>query len=242
MERIKEMDISTKKKLVIGLAVICIGLIITYYFTSNRRVDYSKIKKENNKNMVYTISSKTDEKIFIKEIPHLNLNFEFVDNINNDVNTYVSSLQDTSHATISYDYNINGDVLSYVIKMINYDYEVGPKIYFKGYNINLKKKKIITDQELLDLFGYNVEDVEKSIEKGFKSYYKDMLKKGYYDSEECDYDCFIHSYRDVENYLDDVVLYVKGGKLYAYKPFSFYSILGDEEYFKEKHFMFLIGK
>lgn len=242
MDKLKKMDDSTKRKLMIVLAVVCIALIITFYFVYNRGVDYSRIKEDSKKKIVYTISSKTDDEVFIKEIPHLNLNFDFIKDVNNDIDSFINTLIDTEHATISYNYDINGDVLSYVVKMIDYSYEYGPKIYFKGYNINLKDKTILQDQELLDLYGYSYSDVEKSIYNKFNEYYKEMLKEGYYDQEECDYECFISGYREVDNYLEDIVFYIKGGELYAYKPFKFYSITGDEEYFKEKHFMFLITK
>ena len=40
--------------------------------------------------------------------------------------------------------------------------------------------------------------------------------------------------------MDNVNYYVKDGNLIAYKPFIFYSIFNDEEYFKEEHFEFLL--
>jgi len=242
MQKLKDMDPIKKRNLMIVFSVICIVLLIAFYILKNRGVDYSYMKEDKSKQIVYTSITQTDDDVFKKEIPYLNINKDFAKNINSEINDYTSPLKNEEHATISYNYDINGDVLSLLVKMVNYSDETGPKIYFKGYNINLKTKNIVTDQELLDLFGYDYNDVEISIANKFQKYYQEMLEKKYYVEDECDYDCFLNDYREVENYLDDIVFYVKNGDLYVYKPFSFYSITGDEEFFKEKHFRFLIEK
>lgn len=237
----KNLDDDTKKRLLITIGIICIILLIVYYIVSSRSVGYAKLKEDRSKNIVYTVSEKVDGSLFTKKIPYLNLNFDTAKEINKEVDEYISTLKDEEEATISYDYAISGQVLSYLIEMVDYSDESGPKPYFKSYNINLKTKKLVSDQELLSLFGYESSDVEKSISKGFNKYYDDLVKKEYYDEEECDYDCFL-GYRGVEDYLDDVVFFVKEGKLYAVRPFNFYSIIGEEEYFKGKHFRFLVKK
>ena len=235
------MKDNTKRILAIVIAVVCIGGIITYYFMSNRKIDYSNVKKEKNKDIVYTISSLGEDDVFKKEIPYLNLNFDITDSINQEVEEYTFDLKEQEKATISYNYEVNGEVLSYLIKMIDYDNEEGPIPYFKSYNINLKTKKLVSDDELLGLYNYDYDDVESSIEKGFKKYYKELVKKKYQNPDECDYECFLE-FREVDNYLDDVVYYVSRGNLYAIKPFSFYSVKGEEEYFTEDHFNFVVTK
>ena len=42
--------------------------------------------------------------------------------------------------------------------------------------------------------------------------------------------------------MDDVSYYIENGNLVVYKPFVFYSIFGEEEYFKEDDFKFMIVK
>ena len=42
--------------------------------------------------------------------------------------------------------------------------------------------------------------------------------------------------------MDKVVFYVKNGDLVAYKPFIFFSIFGEEEYFEDEDYEFLIVK
>ena len=91
----------------------------------------------------------------------------------------------------------------------------------------------------MDFFQTDKNKVSEIIENTFKEYYDDLVKKGYYEPTECNYDCFL-GYRDITNYLDNVQYYVKNGDLIAYRPFVFYSIFGDEEYFKTKHFEFLL--
>lgn len=237
----KNLDDNAKKKIVIAMGILLIVLIIVYYSINNRSLSYSKIKNDKNKSVVYTITEKVDKKAFTKKIPYLNLNFDITENINREVDEYISLLKDEEEATISYNYEINGEVLSYLIKMVDYSDEYGPIVYFKSYNINLKTEKLVSDQELLEIFNYSYNDVEKSIEKGFKKYYNELVKKGYHEEEECNYECFL-GYRGVDNYLDDVVFYVSKGNLYAIRPFDFASVVGEEDYFKEKHFRFLVKK
>ena len=40
--------------------------------------------------------------------------------------------------------------------------------------------------------------------------------------------------------VDSDLAYIKNGDLVAYKPFVYYSIFGDEEYFNEDHFEFVL--
>jgi hypothetical protein len=94
---------------------------------------------------------------------------------------------------------------------------------------------------MLRLYNVTYDDVYKVIEKKFKYWYKDLIKKEYFDEEDCTYDDFLGN-RDVEDYMDNVSYYIEEGKLVAYKPFVFYSIIGEESYFKEKDFKFVISK
>lgn len=237
----KNLSNKTKTIIVVSIGIISIVLIVVYFFMNNHGVDYSKYKIDKTKTIVYTIDSKVDKDIYKKEKPYLNINSSLAKDINTEIDELVSDLYDKEYSSISYNYEINGNVLSLLVKMIDYKGEYGPEPYFVSYNYNLKDNYLLSNDELLGLFNYDYNDVEYSIEKGFNKYYSDLLKKGYYNDDECDYECFL-DFHGVEEYLDDVVLYIDRGKLYAIKPFSFYTIIGDEDYFKEKHFNFLIEK
>ena len=113
--------------------------------------------------------------------------------------------------------------------------------YFRSYNINLKKLELIENDSLLSFFDVNYENVHDIIASQLYTYYKNIVEEGYYQEEECDYSCFL-SYREINDYLDDVTYYVKNGNLIAYKPFVFSSVYGEEYFFNDEHFEFLIVK
>ena len=45
----------------------------------------------------------------------------------------------------------------------------------------------------------------------------------------------------MNGYMENINYFINNGKLYVYKPFQVYSIFGEEEYFKDTDFEFLIA-
>ena len=242
IKRIKKkfftLDDSTKKAIIIGIGVFCIALVIIASNFSKGSDNFKNIKRDKSNYLVYSKIEK-DDKDYPKYVPDINIKADAVNLVNEDIDNFVSKYLDSDKTLITYEYNINGIILSVVVKILDYQIEYAPKIYFKTYNINLSTKEVISDKSLLDFFQIDKNEVSKIIENTFKEYYDDLVKKGYYEPTECNYDCFL-GYRDITNYLDNVQYYVKNGDLIAYRPFVFYSIFGDEEYFKTKHFEFLL--
>lgn len=240
IDKFNKMDNSKKVPIFISIAVILIILVIVFSQFFNNTSSYSDLKEDKNKGFVYTLKSEKNS-IYFKKIPYLNINNSFGKEINNDINSFVSDFIDNDKVILSYEYDINGKVLSIVLKCVDYDVKNVPKVYFKTYNINLETSKLLSDEELLSIYNVTSLDVESIIEKKFEYWYKDLVKEGYIDEEECDYDCFLN-YREVDDYLDDVVYYIEKGNLVLYKPFVFYSIFGEENYFKEEDFKFIISE
>ena len=235
-----DMDNNKKIPLVIGIAVILIIIIILFSYFRKNNSDYKGLKEDVNKALVYTINSEENGIYFIK-VPYLNINSSIGKEINEDIESFIEDFSDDEKLMLSYQYNINGKILSLVIKCVDYNAKYIPKAYFKTYNINLEEQKLLSDEELLAIYNIDSNKVSNFIENKFTYWYKDIIKNGYFAEEECDYLCFLE-YREVDNYLDDVVYYIEQGNLVAYKPFVFYSIFGEENYFKEKDFKFEITK
>ena len=124
------------------------------------------------------------------------------------------------------------------------DYSAGysfPDIDFHTYNFNLETRTLMSDEAILSLFSVTEEDVRNKIEKKFHEFYEDEVYKGYLVKQECDYECFL-GWREVDDYLDSVSYFVRDGKLIAYRPFTVYSVYGEEEYFTDKDYEFVIAK
>ncbi len=240
MSRFRNLSDDNKKKVIIGGGLILIILIILIFYFIKQYDNYNYKKVNKNNYLVYTLKS-TKNGIYSKNIPYINLNTQVAKKINKDISSLVNDYKDNKQCSISYEYDINGELLSIIMKIVDYDTDFAPKVYFKSYNYDLKQDILLDNMKVLELFNTNESIVETILETKFQKYYEDILDLEYYDERECDYDCFL-TYREIDNYLDDVVYYVDNGKLIAYKAFVFYSIYGEEEYFKEDHFKFLIAK
>jgi hypothetical protein len=242
IEKFNEMDNSKKIPIIFSVSVILVIIVIvaSYVINNNSGYNYDSIKKYSDKELVYTINSEKTG-VFFKEIPYVNIDGSLGKSVNEDIDSYLYDYSDLDKIMVSYEYNINGRILSLVIKIVNYDVKNVPKVIFKTYNINLDDKVLLSDEDLLNIYNISNGDVDSIIENQFLKWYKDVQKKGYINEEECDYECFL-KYREVDDYMDGIAYYIDGGKLVVYKPFVFYSIFGEENYFKEDDFEIILSE
>ena len=129
--------------------------------------------------------------------------------------------------TISYDYEINGKILSLAIQYIDFHTDDGyPKITYDVYNVNFHTKKLLTNEDMLALYNVTEQDINNLLEAKFKEYYVDLYNGKYIVAEECDYLCFLYLSGIIdEKYMDGIHYYIKNGNLYAVKSFNIYSFL-----------------
>lgn len=226
-----KFDPSNSAHVKIGLG-FCFALIIFFFiygivvFTNDN--SYKNIKENTRLGLVYSTDNSTED----RNIPYINIkNFSTVnENINNFVNKYKDE-----EDIISYDYEVNGVILSLIISAIYEDEEV-PSVSFLSYNINLEQGKVISDSRLIDYYGLNTDNIEEIVKDNFGEHYKKEIKKGYIIEEECNFDCYLGNRGEYHNYA----YYISDGNLYAYVPFDIYSVYGEENYFKDEDFkMFL---
>lgn len=237
-KKFSRLEDNTKRTIVV-IGCIVISIIIVVLALAQRSTDnFNNIKLDKSKYLVYS-KVEQSEGTYPKYVPYINIKGDIIKQANSDIDTFVANYIESDNALITYEYNINGIILSVVVKVIDYKVDYAPEIYFRTYNVNLETKKLISDESLLEFFNADQNQISTQIENQFKGYYADLVEEGYYEPRECDYECFL-GYRDVSNYLDNLNYYVKDGNLIAFKPFIFYSIFNDEEYFKEEHFEFLL--
>lgn len=228
------------KVLTFIVAGIFIGLLICYYLYMNHYDNYNYIKKDTSKYLVFTKYSKNNSDRSITEVPEINIDSRDVTVINKKINSFAKKFLSQPGNKLSYETQVNGEVLSLLLKMVNVNTGYVPEVDFYTYNINLKKKKLMSQQELLSLYGVTEESVKEKIQNQFESFYNDEVAKGYIVAQECNYDCFLE-WRNIKNYMDSVHYYIENGKLIIYRPFSIYSVYGEEKYFKEEDFKFYIN-
>ncbi len=234
----RRIDINTKRTLIISGTLFLIVFLIIYFYQKKQENNYSKIKLEKNNYLVYTKYQKKNSnyKIFV---PFINLKGDVIEKVNEDIDLFTNEFIADKRCTVLYEYDISGIILSVIVKAIDYNTEYAPETYFRSYNINLNTLEVISNESLLDFFDTNLSTVEELIDNQFKMYYQDIVSDGYFHQNECNYNCFL-SYRGIDDYLKNVVYYVKEGNLVAYEPFITYSIYGEEDYFEDEDFEILI--
>ena len=238
LEKIQETP-DKSKKLVIFTATILVFLIIANSIINNNNENYNSIKLDKTKFLVYT---KYENNVNGKkqEVPYININSEIAKTINEDIKIFTDKFVDSSKNILTYEYSLNGIILSVAIKIVDYENEI-PTPYFRTYNLNLETQEALSDEALRKYYSVTEEEVETKIKNQFIAYYNDESEKGYIVPQECNFKCYMEC-RRVDDYLKDISYYIRDGKLYVFRPFSFYSIYVEEEYFTDQHFEFLISK
>ena len=244
LEQIERQERNNKNNtnkviIAIAVAIFLIIFILVYGLSKVQNSNYNDIKENKNKDLVYTRYTKNTND-FQVDVPYVNIDLGVVKGINEDITLFVNDFMDSNKALITYQYDINGHILSLLVQIVDYDVETVPQTYFRSYNINISNGELLSEQALLDYYGINKEQVENIIKSKFQDYYNDEVEEGYIDKNYCDMSCFL-KYRDMEGYTENLNYYIKEGKLYIYKPFQVYSILGEEEYYKDSDFEFLIA-
>ena len=234
-----QIDDKTKIILfIVGLIILISTMIFVIYYQKQGE-NYNYIKQNKNKYLVYTKYEENKDDSYVI-VPYLNIKGKNAKLINDNIDSYVSPLLENDDVIISYEYDINGIILSLVVKILdnNDDYALEP--VFISYNFNLDTLEIISDDSLLDYFGIDQETAKNIIDDKLHEYYEKIIEEEYYSEEECDYSCFLE-YRGISNILDSISYYVKDKKLYAYRPFIIHSIFGEENFFKLDDYDFLIA-
>ena len=213
---------------------LVIGLIIFYYTTKDNV--FSKYKHEKSKNIVYPIYQKGKT-----SVPHINLKGTGIDEINKIIVDKANNFL-VDKNMISYNFEINGKILSLAIQYIDFTQEKDfyPIITYDVYNINFYTSQILNSNDMLEIYGLSEADVKPIVEARFVDFYNKEREENIL-NDECNYDCFLHQ-RGIENnnYMEDSYYYIKEADLYLVKPFKIYSVFNEEKFFSTKDFLIQI--
>ena len=203
------------------VVVVLLFIIIGYFLYNKSTENYNKLKIDKSKQIVYT-EFKRESGYYYQFKPLLNLKGETSDKINADITSYFNTF-DKDNICITYEYNLNGKVLSLVIKVEDYSYvDSAAVLYFRSYNIKLDNMEILSNEKILNYFDMTESDASEKLNNKINEYYYQLVNNEIIDEDECDYDCFIKS-RDFNLGADDNEYYVKNGKLVVFKPYVFMS-------------------
>ena len=217
-------------KLLLFISITCIIFIAFYWIYQSNHNHISYVYSD--KNIVYDLENDND----IQMIPQINLVGDDVDFINQEIVSFLEPYYFKENVVINYDYMVDGAILSLLVYVCDYNQMTIPEILFKSYHIDLVHNTLLTDEELLNQISLSNSDLEVIVDNGFTDYYNQSDIQDY-----CDYDCFIKDRVGYYSFSDDVHLFLKNHKLYAYisihpkMEFVLYS------YFMEHNFSLEVG-
>ena len=141
------LDDNTKKSIIISLCILSIILLVILYIYQNRRDNYTSIKQDKNKYLVYEKTNIQDND-YPKYVPYINIKSTNIDIVNKDIDDITKKYLDSEKASITYEYDINGIILSVVIIILDDKIDYNPEILFRTYNINLDTLELISNESL----------------------------------------------------------------------------------------------
>lgn len=224
-------DFVNKKKnsiiQIVCIVIVVVSIVIGYVYYNNNSENYNSVKIDKSQYLVYT-KSKQQSGYYNQYKPFLNVKGEVADQVNNDIDLYFSNF-DKDNVCITYEYDLNGKVLSLVIKVEDYSYvDSAAVLYFRSYNIKLDSMEILSNEKILSYFNMNSSDVEVKLDEKIKEYYYKLVGSAVIDEKECNYDCFIQA-RNFEPGTEDNEYYVRNGKLVVFKPYIFMTSTDSDE-------------
>ena len=205
-------------KFIIAVVIILI-LIFGYYFYNKSQDNYNSLKIDKSEYLVFTASEKQFGN-YNQYKPHLNIKGNLGTTINNNIDEFISNFE-KNNICITYEYDLNGKILSLIIKIEDYSYvESAAILYFRSYNINLDKQELLTKDQVLNLFDTDTSDVETKLNSKIEEYYNELVKENIINNKECNYSCFKKS-RNFEEDMSDAEYFIRDGKLIVFKPYVY---------------------
>lgn len=216
--------------LLFGLIIFILTLIFIRSVTNKNAKD----KIVTNKEYIVTIKELSTKNNLKSEIPFINIKINNIDNINNEISKFIYNETIVFNRSVSYEYYVQkNEILSLLITSKEYltTNELA-LVKYKSYNIDLKSKKLLTNEELLQKYDLLQEDFDDLYTREMKQFYKDALVEEFTDGY-CDFEAYV-KYHELDDGQESY--FVNNNEIYYYKDFLFSSILGDEEFFSNRYF------
>ena len=217
-------------KILLFICIISIIFIAFYWIYQNNHNRISYIYSD--KDIVYEIEDNNDKQL----IPQINLMGDDVSFVNQEIISFLEYYYDDENVLINYDYTVDGAILSLLVYVCDYNQMTIPEILFKSYHIDLVHNTVLSDEELLRQASLTNSSLEAIVENGFIDYYNQSDIRKY-----CDYDCFMKDRNGYFIFSDDVHLFLKNHKLYAYLSIHPKMEFIEYSYFMENDFSLEVG-
>lgn len=202
----------------------------------------SSSTNNDNKYVKEVETSKSSTGTYKASLPEILLDSESAKTINSLLKeTY--DMAKSEDDDFNYSYTVNKNYLSLVATYTFKDDETSEEFTnIETYNFSLKTKEQVDNSTLLDAFNTDFDKIIASFKKILTTYYNEEVESMYFTKKECDFTCFLKNH-ELENYEDPsfIKLYVEGNKLKFYRYFKTNTIYGEEQFFRNKGFLFTIS-
>lgn len=232
-----------KKNAFIALGII-IALFILLSIGSKISKDVNTHKLTAGNDYVYTLKTSKNSAGKISSLPVINLDFASIKNVNNHIQELYEQITKDTKNSFQYEFTIHQKILFVLMRMDFDDITNGSmNTRFVSVNVDLKTGTVLKNEEVLKRYGYTIQNVKDTIYNKMLANYNDSHKKGYVDTNNCDFACYLRNHDFNVNNLDGgVSLFVKNKKLVIYRGFTVDTVLGDKNYFVKEDFLFPIEK
>lgn len=217
MQIVKEYIGENKKKLLI--LVLLLVIAVTLSVVINKK---NEMKVYSSSDYIYTKEEYAHDGNLYSSLPYINVKGSDISSVNSMLLKRYYEITSVDRSVMIYKYYKYDNILSLVVKVYNQEeFGIYPEeVYF--YNVDIKKGRLLSDEELLEQFGIDNADVLNAISGGIRKYYDYELEKGYVDSS-CNFICYLTNTESAP--LEKANYYIDNGYLMAYKGMKFDSRL-----------------
>ena len=212
------------KIILLSLCVVFLFIIAGYGIT--------KITKNNNylndssKNIVFDYYK---SKELNQVIPHINIKKVDIE-INKKIDEFMKPYMEKYTVTTNYHYHINGSIFTLFIIISDDNNDWSPFVHFKEFHVDLKKLKVLTTEDVLNMYNYKEDEIIEQLNNKFKKYYEDERRKNVI-SRDISYDKYLEMYF-IKNWKDIIHYDIIEKELYACIEYFIYP--EDHKYFYMK--------
>lgn len=207
--------------IIILIILIIIFLIITKLLSNNNvLLINSYVSKLENQN-INLDNNPCDLENVVKynNIPYFNINNNFYNKLNEEILSEFLLRACYQDGFIDYEASINKNILSVALN-ISYDTDDDlAYLEYKTYNININNNTILSNQEILNLYKLNLNQVENKVLNKLKEYYNYEIEKKYIENKSFDDYLKILEYTPIT--MDNMNLYIDNkNNLYIFKDYT----------------------
>ena len=235
--KIGKIEIS--KKLFITFIVVVVLTIIALIIKSAYVTEYEKYKIDKDMEFIYTYETYSESET---DIPYVNIDNEFVKDLNEKLQEIGSKYadSDTSNNSMSYRYNVNKNIVSLVIIFKKLDSNNHLVFDYVTYVFDLDQNgKALTDDEILNKYNISIDQIDYEMSLQMVKKYDNEINNKIL-PEDCTYkDCYL-KLRNIDKITDNAHYYIEDGWLVVYKYYNIYSEYKEADYFKRSDFKFYI--